>query len=222
MKVTSLDSDPENPKSLVCLENYLAPSRSWDLSRRERMDLALGLSLAILQVFSTPWIDMWWTYKDFCILEGNKSQIFVTKKFYSTHLDEKTQTTIHSPQSTLFWECVGEPILTRLGFALVELALGKRLSDFRGPEFGSDTNHDMLDLATAKEVVKEGKVLEEAGQCYHDAVQACLTQQIFMPNGVKGLNSRHSDFRVDLETFVVAPVRQVYMASWGQVSKLEM
>lgn len=222
VNVTSLDGDlEEDPKSFVCLEDYLSPNQSWNLSRQKRMDLALSLSLAILQFVSTQWVDKWWSFRDFCMLKGDKSQIFVTKKFYSTQLGAaKFDEPVHSPQMSMFWDCIGEPILTRLGFALVELALGKRLSDLRAP--GSDPNlNDMLDLTAARKLVNEGQVLEEAGQCYHNAVQACLTHQIMTAEGVKGLNSQHAKFQADLENFVVAPVREFYLASWKPVQMVE-
>lgn len=226
VNVTSLDGDgdlEEQPKSFVCLEDYLSPHRSWNLSRQKRMDLALSLSLAILQFVSTPWVDKWWSFRDFCMLKGDKSQIFVTKKFYSTQISAtatRIDQPIHSPQMSTFWDCIGEPILTRLGFALVELALGKRLSDLRAQ--GSDPNlNDMLDLAAALKLVDEGQVLQEAGQCYHNAVHACLTHQIVTAEGVKGLNSQHAKFQADLENFVVAPVREFYLSSWKPVQMVE-
>lgn len=132
MQVTSLDGYVSEP--LMSLDDYLSPpADKAKVSRRERMNLALSLSLAILQFYKTPWIDMWWTWKNFCVLKGDKSQIFVTKRFYSSHssLSLKTKTVAHSPSTSAFWELVGEPVLTRLGFALVELALEKRLSELR-------------------------------------------------------------------------------------------
>jgi hypothetical protein len=222
VKVTPLDGDCSNPKSLLCLEDYLLSNQQPNFSRQKRMDLALGLSLAILQFFSTPWIDMWWTWRDFCILKDDMSQIFVTKKFYSTqNLNPKVQTPIHSPQISMFWECIGEPILTRLGFALVELALGNRLSDLREQNSGLDANPDMLDLITARQLVSEGRVLREADRRYNDAAKACLMHEISTPNGARRLNSKHPDFQADLETFVVAPIREGYASSWGTVRKLQ-
>jgi hypothetical protein len=220
IKVTSLDGDPSQPASLVCLDDYLSANQKWDATRKKRMDLALSLSLAILQFYTTPWIDMWWTWKDFCMVKGDKSQIFVTKRFYSTHspLNIKSQPPTHPLSTSTFWDCYGEPVLTRLGFALVELALGQRLSDLRQGECAVTEDEDMLDLMTAKQLVEEGRVLDEAGQCYHDAVQACLTHQVITDTEVKGLSSKHVNFQSDVEKFVVAPIRDSYAASWGQIS----
>jgi hypothetical protein len=155
---------------------------------------------------------MWWTWKDFCVLKGDKSQIFVTKKFYSIPLPLNIKTRINHPASTLdFWNLIGEPVLTRLGFALVELALGQKLSELRQEEPTQRHEEDMMDLMTAKRLVNEGRVLNEAGQRYHDAVQACLTHQVFMDSGIR-----------DMEKFVVSPIRDFYQASWGSIPELEM
>jgi hypothetical protein len=224
VQVTSLDGFTSDPPSLLSLDDYLSPPHKAEVTRKKRMDLALSLSLAILQFYETPWIDMWWTWKDFCVLKGDKSQIFVTKRFYSSHspLNVKMKTQSHSLSTSAFWECFGEPVLTRLGFALVELALGRRLSELRQEEHPQSEDEDMSDLMTAKQLVNEGIVLQEAGQCYHDAVQACLTHQVIMDNGVWGLNSQHVNFQLDVEKFVVAPIRDSYAASWGLVPNLEL
>lgn len=79
---------------------------------------------------------------------------------------------------------------------------------------------DKLDLWAAKNVAESGLVFQEAGECYNNAVQACLTHQVMLPEGFKGLNSKHDNFQLDLEQFVVAPIRDFYTASWGQVHDL--
>jgi hypothetical protein len=180
------------------------------------MDLALSLSLAILQFYSTPWIDGWWTWKDFCMLKGEKSQVFINRKFYSDQSPHISRQASHVASTSDFWELYGEPVLTRLGFALVELALGKRLSQLRQPSDNPGIDEDMLDLKTAKRVVKIGLVLEEAGPIYNDAVKACLEHQVIMPSNVVGLKSEHKNFQRDLEEYVVGPLRHFHAVSWPQ------
>jgi hypothetical protein len=216
VKITSVDDDPSTHHSIVCLDDYLVPTDSWKLSRRTRMDLALSLSLAILQFYSTPWIDGWWTWKDFCMLKDEKSQVFINRKFYSDQSPHISRQTSHSASTSAFWEMYGEPVLTRLGFALVELALGKRLSKLREPNENPDIDEDMLDLQTAKRVVKSGLILDEAGPLYNDAVLACLEHQVMMPSNVMGLKSEHKNFQRDLEEFVVGPLRNFHAVSWPQ------
>lgn len=216
VKITSVDDDPSTHHSIVCLDDCLVPTESWKLSRRTRMDLALSLSLAILHFYSTPWIDGWWTWKDFCMLKDDKSQVFINRKFYSDQSPHISRQTSHSASTSAFWEMYGEPVLTRLGFALVELALGKRLSQLREPNENPDIDEDMLDLQTAKDVVKRRLILDEAGQVYNDAVQACLEHQVIMPSKVTGLKSEHKNFQRDLVEFVVGPLWNFHAVSWPQ------
>lgn len=147
---------------------------------------------------------------------NEKSQIFVTKNFYSTR--NALSYDVQEEVPSLFWQIVGEQILTRLGFALVELAMGKRLSDMR--EVGMDPNgdHDMLDMATAKRLVDSGAVREAAGIRYHESVEACLTHQAISAGGIKKLDSKKAGFQLDLEESVVARIRDFYMNTFGQVS----
>lgn len=155
------------------------------------------------------------------MLKGDKSQVFVTKRFYSTNtLALKPQDQIHSASSSHFWDCVGEPVLTRLGFALVELALGQRLSELRedaSAAIDDEDKLDMMDLCTAKELVNEGRIEGEAGNTYNLAVSACLNHQILSDSGMRALNSEHPDFKHDMAQFVVAPIMGLWDSSWGQV-----
>jgi hypothetical protein len=222
VKVTSLDGDSTDLPSLVSLDDYLSPNHGSDITRKKRMDLALSLSLAILQFYKTLWIDMWWTWKDFCVLKGDKSQIFVTKKFYSIHspLNIKTRTN-HPASTSVFWDVIGEPILTRLGFALVELALGQRLPEMRQNKQCGVGDEDMVDLLTARQLVEDGRVFHEAGNCYNEAVKACLEHQVLVGTAVTRLNSRDPkksmNFQVDVERFVVAPIRDHIVKTWGSI-----
>jgi hypothetical protein len=219
VKITSVETGSSKDRNVVCLEDCLVPFEAWQLTRQTRMDLALNLSQAILQFYSTSWIDDWWTWKDFCMLKDDNKKVFVTGKFYSTQrpLSSAAKKLAHPASTSMFWSCFGEPILTRLGFALIELALGKRLSQLRPPDADPDGDQDVLDTFTAKKILKAGAVLAEAGQCYHDAVQACLTHEVVMDSGLRRLDSTHPNFQQDLERFVVGPIRDFRIATWGQI-----
>lgn len=124
----------------------------------------------------------------------------------------------HSPSTSAFWDCVGEPELTRLGFALIELAMGQRLSELADQDTDSGIDQDMIDYRTAKNLMETGVILGEVGQCYHDVVQACLTHQVIGETGLKTLNSKNSTFQSDLERFVVQPIRDYYTKTWQEVA----
>jgi len=213
--------------SMVCLDDYLPPHQSWKISRKQRVNLAISLSYAIMIFYSTPWIDTWWTWKDFYTSKDNISQIFLSKAFYGNReasLKGPSQRRSRSKSKSLLWEIIGEPILTRLGFALIELALGKRLCELRAKDIdpiSPDMDEDFLDMITAKCVLRDGLVLGETGQGYHNAVEACLTHQVIISSGLKSLDSNHPSFHQDLERFVIAPIRHFRAATWEQFSSLD-
>jgi hypothetical protein len=218
--ITSVDSDTSTTHGIVCLNDCLAPFTTWNLSRRTRMDLALSLSIAILQFYSTPWIDMWWTWKDFYMLKDEKSHVFINRKFYSIQNPHNVKARQPSRSQLAFWEIYQEPQLTRLGFALIELALGKRLVELRSQFSDDDQNlgEDALDVQTAMQIVERGFVLMEAGQIYNDVVQVCLRHQVITPSEIRVLSSEHKNFQQDLAQFVVRPLLDFHMVSWPQVA----
>jgi hypothetical protein len=136
----------------------------------------------------------------------------------------------------VFWDCYGESALTRLGLALVELAFGMRLSQIRGLDLirkaftlkpfliyfdmGDVHNQDMLDVFTAKELLASRVFLQEAGVCFHDAVQVCLSHRVMDSSGPKGLNSSDPDFLSHVSRYVIQPIRNLYIATWGQIQPL--
>ena len=76
-----------------------------------------------------------------------------------------------------------QPVLTKLGFALIELALGQTLEDMK-----EDTrsywglgdrriDDDSMNFSTAKRLLKSGKIREEATRDYEDVVRACISYQ---------------------------------------------
>ena len=118
---------------------------------------------------------------------------------------------------------VGEPVLTRLGFALVELALGQRLSELRREDQLDGGDEDMADLLTAKRLVEEDKVRDEAGYCYNEAVKVCLDHQFWSGTEITRLDSRDKkkriNFQVDVERFVVAPIRDNIKRTWDMIPR---
>ena len=83
-----------------------------------------------------------------------------------------------------WWPIIADqPVLTKLGFALIELALGQTLEDMK-----EDTrsywglgdrriDDDSMNFSTAKRLLKSGKIREEATRDYEDAVKACISHQ---------------------------------------------
>ena len=193
--------------NMVCLDDLLTDQR-FLLSRKERMSLALRLSFAILQFYSTPWIEACWTWRDFCVNQHNDSQLFISRKFYSTRSRALIMDSSRSSLTPGFWDIVGEPILTRLGFALIELALGKRLAELRPEHRDNIMDPDALDFRTARKLVDGGDIMREEGQRYEEVVKACLNHQIV---------SSQPTFQEDVERCIIAPLHAIWTSSWGDL-----
>lgn len=191
-------------QNIICLDNLLQGQQCL-LSRRERITLALRLSYAILQFYSTPWIESCWTWRDFCIDQQNDLELFVTRKFYSS----RTNANYSKPNSE-FWDICGEPILTRLGYALIELALGKRLGQLRSEGQYNSKDPDMLDYLTAKSLVESGRIMQEESRRYESVVKACLYHQFLTTSDLKVIDSRQSSFQEDVERCIIAPLHTLW------------
>ena len=199
--------------NIVCL-NELLTDQCFPLSRQERMNLALRLSYAILEFHSTPWIEACWTWQDFCIDKQNQAQLFVTQKFYSSRSQQSSSCSKHSLSSAI-WTIHGEPILTRLGFALIELAMGKRLAELRRREYASNMDPDTVDFLTAKDLIDSGRIRQEEGRYYESVVKTCLNHQFLRKTELVGLDSSRPTFQDNVEEHVIAPLHKHWTANWG-------
>lgn len=199
-------------QDLVCLDHHLT-GHWFMLSRKERMDLALGLSYAILQFYSTPWIEACWTWRDFCIDKQNNSQLFVTQKFYSRSRDSKTEK--ENPPTSNVLAIFGEPILIKLGFALIELAIGKRLAELHPDDQPNNLDSDTLDFLTAKKLVDSGRIVSEEGRAYEGVVKACLYHQFICSSQLTNIDSSRPTFQKDVEQCIIEPLHAIWTACWG-------
>jgi hypothetical protein len=175
------------------------------------MRIAVDLSRLVLRLYSTPWLNHFWTWQDFEIENG---RIFV-----KSNMDRfrQTQQAISSGPPA-FWNLIGEPLITRLGFALIETAFGRRLSEMKDlvdPSTHDIGDLDVMDFMTAKYLQNSGRVMEEAGRCYNDAVKACLEHTVFTGDTIQSLNSTRSDFLFLAEKFILNPVLDGYESTWG-------
>lgn len=218
LHVSSSTGELSATRSVVCLEDLIDSSQGPVLSRKERISLALRLSHVVLQFYSTPWIDGCWTWRDFCVVKDEEKrdalQLFVTQRFYSTR-NSSMNSQDRDKMISAFWKCIGEPILTRLGFALIELALGKRLAEMRDLNSSTTDDPDMLDMITAQTLLKSGQVESQEGQSYEDVVRACLYHQFLSRSVVRDLNSTESNFQNDVERCIIAPLHSIWIDSWG-------
>jgi hypothetical protein len=203
-------------KSVQSLDHLLV-GQCFRLSRKERMDLALRLSYAVLQFYSTPWIEASWTWGDFCIDKRDDPQLFVTRKFYSSHSRNSTPTACKSSDLKLS-DITEEPILIKLGCALIELALGSRLAEMRLEAESQKLDSDILDFATAKKLVSDGRISREESCRYEEVVKACLSGQFSCNSQLNSIDSRQATFHRNVEQSIMEPLHQIWSTSWGSLS----
>lgn len=102
------------------------------LSRRDRKTLSLQLAIALLQLYSTPWIPTQWNKNDIVFQfidnamscpEITKSQAFLRLQFPPLKRNPNPSENVHEPLDT-------RAILFNLGVMLLELCVGRTLEDY--------------------------------------------------------------------------------------------
>lgn len=154
------------------------------------------------------------------ILDDNTTvQLCITRRFYSKHALEQNSA---SSSPSKFWKIIRDkdPLLVRLGFALIELALGRRLADLAttGVEVKEPKEEWMSDLQdwnTANDLVENNIIRDEVSHAYQSIVSACLEGKVMDDTGMKPFKSGTTTFENDVERFVVGPLRKYSSANWG-------
>lgn len=211
--------------SILTLQGWMSLQGA-NLDRKRRMELALQLSLAVIQLASTPWIDDSWTWDSWAIAAGRNSHrsgmpLLFCRRFNSSGAPSETQ-----PPSSTVWSILSRgPVLARLGLCLVELAFGQRLSEIRrdsaarnhlGEGTGSDDeiDADLLDFITAKQLLSSQRIRHQLGEPFEDAVRACIHQQfrVVKTGVVFELNQQDPSFLQNATLSIISPL-------WSQLDR---
>lgn len=189
-----------------------------------RFSLALQLAHAVLQLHSTPWITPDISLKTFTTVMKRErphlnDPLFVSHDFYSLER-QVSGSKVPCETSSDVWSVFGEEKLSRIGFALIELVLGKRLSEVRQDGFIGPPprikNIDALDCWTAKEVLRQGILSEQGGEEFEDVVRVLIMHEIMDGCGKRTLRSTDSSFYRDAQQLVVVPLFNVWERSLGR------
>lgn len=137
------------------------------------------------------------------------SHLLVQSMFYSSAAGASLPTLqqSHTGGSILLYD---EPILTRLGFALTELAMGCTLEEMSDRELKgrpvavtdqSGIDRDTLKLSTCFKVLESELIARTESYGYEAVVRACLKHQYRdrCKAGVKGLGSKDGSFFDNVE-----------------------
>ncbi|KAK4167893.1 hypothetical protein QBC43DRAFT_310437 [Cladorrhinum sp. PSN259] len=202
--------------------------RSTTISPKDRFELALRLSLALVQLCQTPWVTKSWSSADVCILSYNKNLLeerLIPYKFptvYILHEISSRNTTsssiIKSPLSQQIQRPIDlfddEPILTKLGIALIELAFGRSLKDIQldcfPPGIPAIHDEDLANMCIARTLLDRGLVRNYATAAYEQAVSVCIKRQYIDWEGVpRSLLSGHESFVSGFYDAVLGPLAEV-------------
>jgi len=206
-------------RSIVSLDDLFTGDQC-KLARRRRISFALRLAWAVTQLHQTPWIRPKWSWGDFSAI-NNQDQIddplLITKHFASSSHDSSVSPVASREMpSPLLGIALGEPVLARLGYALIELASGKRLASLHESSGLTSGDKDLQELLTARHLLDTGFVMDEECQSYSDVVHTCLYQQVQREggNGLKRLKPQDPMFERDLTQTIVQPLYNLYARSW--------
>ncbi|KAK3374505.1 hypothetical protein B0T24DRAFT_626750 [Lasiosphaeria ovina] len=237
MKVTKLDPSGSNQKQQPTIR-YFAELRepSNGFSTRDRLGLALRLSLAIGQLCSTPWISESWSWNDVCVTQAAGTAVehrnsnrastaagaaavkfpvmFILQDMYSSSYDTDNESTAATLAAVPAMSEVldDEPVLTKLGLALIELAMGRSIEEMKreyGPD-GSVEEH-LANIYTAKKLLLDGKIRSEATREYENVVKVCIGRRFFDKDGnVRGLLSEDKLFLSCFRDAILEPLLEVW------------
>jgi hypothetical protein len=149
--------------------------------------------------------------------------LFVAGQFYSQLREPLALINSHASdrRGDILRLTAGEPALTRLGFALIELALGKRLASLQGHFANVSGDPYYRDLAIAAAIMTSGSLKQEEGQRYHQAVLTCLKQEIPTQDGYgrKSLSFTDPSFQRDAEGAILKPLVSLWAQDFGRRSE---
>ncbi|KAK0663013.1 hypothetical protein QBC41DRAFT_26787 [Cercophora samala] len=201
------------------------------LRAKDRREMALRLCLAILQLCDTPWMSEAWTW-NICVSqvageghEGSSNDKMVRypvifREMYSMayKADSASIQTAVAPSLFADWCPDEEPVLTKLGLALIELALGKSIEDMKKTEhWPEDTQHyseilgDQADRVMAKRLLQTDRIRNKATMAYENAVRVCINREFVDKDGNPSrLVSKHSTFLERFRDTVLLPLLEVW------------
>ncbi|KAK3336257.1 hypothetical protein B0T19DRAFT_437040 [Cercophora scortea] len=229
LKLTKAGSGGSELASIKHFSELLQPGSL--SSTRDRLELAIQLSLAILRLCRTPWIGSSWTWNNTCVglaqaaaedsspIYRRKFSIFILRDFYSatgTVGDSAAPTLATVTPSLALSHAPGllddEAILYQLGLALIELALGKTIDELKAG-YGLDSLHDKewSNFYTASRLIRERKISMRATIKYERVVNACVHHKYVDRDGnLKSLLSEPEYFMSNVRNVIIVPLVELW------------
>lgn len=199
-----------DPKSLEdLLQGSQQRGPSFNLSRRDRLYIAVTLASSVLQLDGTLWLKRQWRSGDILFLpfEDQKAsalRIDYARPYVSWKIsleDENTALVADASRDTVVHSIPSE-VLFVLGIALTELCFGQNIYDMRIQEDVDTTDIMMTNFNTASRLID--KVYTESGSRYGDVVRRCLK----CPPDVRDASLDNERFQEAVFGSIVTPLRQ--------------
>lgn len=136
------------------------PLMTWD-----QLALAAAMSLAVAQLYHSPWLKPGWDQNSFLFLKREGRELY-SEAFVTSQMRDPGKTAVRSTGRN---NCYGT--LSTLAFLLVELCLGplEKLQIQEDLVVGSLAN-----LTTACRLVQNGSIHKKFGFGYQSAVDQCI------------------------------------------------
>jgi hypothetical protein len=146
------------------------------LSNKNRVQLALMLASAVLQISTTSWLKGKWTKDNiFLVMDPpNKPLPYLSHRFESARRNSLLSSTLNPTTVDQVGEWVSNTSLFALGVFLLEMCFNSPIEDLATAN-EKDVNGDAYDytpILTAKRLSKLAQ--DQLGTYYADAVNACL------------------------------------------------
>lgn len=240
MKVIKLGTTESEPPTVRYFNDLIKPGN--DLSPKDKFEIALKLSRAIEQLCQTEWVDDSWDWKNVivCIRDHSTfgfepaysplqtagdppekstvTSIYLLREMYSPTGAGAVQR-LNSPHQAVSQILVSEPILAKLGLALIELAFGRPIQEIRAdlkleakyPEIqAADDDDDLSNYLTASALLKDHKICEQAGMMYEKVVNVCIKGEYDDWDGRrKRVESGNGSFTSCFNEAIVKPLLRV-------------
>ena len=230
MRRKKIDSGDSKPPRIKYLSDLRQAGNG--LSTKDRLELALRLSLAIVQLCKTPWVSETWTWNDVCVSQATAEDdehhetnfkrskfpvMFILREMYSATDDgdgDSVRTAVEVPGLSPFLDRDKEPVLTKLGIALIELACARSIQEMRR-DYGMDTvggdSDDAANILTAKWLLRDRRIRNEATVAYEGVVSACMDSQFIGSDGsVRRLSLEHESFLSSSMSAILMPLFKMW------------
>ena len=179
-----------------------------DLSRRDRLYIALTLASSVLQLDGTSWLRKQWKSGDirFLPLKDQKDSTLRGSLRYpyiswKVSPDDMNTGSVPDESRTTIAHRVPSEVLFVLGITLTELCFGQNIYDRRIDD-DIDRTEMMTNFNTASRLIND--VYAESGSRYGDVVRRCLK----CPPDVRDATLDNEEFQEAVFESIVTPLRQ--------------